>query len=65
MKSFINRIRPYISEVVSGSWVIFGLLVAYMLTPEGESRDTIGAALLALSIVWALTMPIRLGGGEN
>jgi hypothetical protein len=65
VKSFINRIRPYISEVVSGSWVIFGLLVAYMLTPEGESRDTIGAALLALSIVWALTMPIRLGGGEN
>ena len=65
MKSFINRLRPYISEVVSGSWVIFGLLVAYMLTPEGESRDTIGAALLALSIVWALTMPIRLGGGEN
>jgi hypothetical protein len=65
MKSFLNRVRPYISEVVSGSWVIFGLLVAYMLTPEGESRDTIGAALLALSIVWALTMPIRLGGGEN
>jgi hypothetical protein len=65
VKSFINRLRPYISEVVSGSWVIFGLLVAYMLTPEGESRDTIGAALLALSIVWALTMPIRLGGGEN
>jgi hypothetical protein len=65
VKTFLNRIRPYVSEIVSGSWVIFGLLVAYMLTPEGESRDTIGAALLALSIVWALTMPIRLGGGEN
>jgi hypothetical protein len=65
MKSILNRLRPYISEIVSGSWVIFGLLVAWMLTPEGETRDTIGAALVALSIVWALTMPIRLGGGEN
>jgi hypothetical protein len=64
MKSVLDRLRPYVSELVNGSWVIFGLLVAWMLTPEGESRDTIGGTLLALTVIWLATMPIRVGGED-
>jgi hypothetical protein len=61
----VNRLRPYIQELINGSFVLFGLAIAWMLTPDGASRDTIGGTLLALSIAWLVTMPIRLGGGKD
>lgn len=64
MKSLLDKIRPYLSEIVSGSFMLFGLVIAWMLTPDGSSRDTIGTILVILSVLWALSMPIRLGGED-
>ena len=45
--------------------VLLAVAIAWMLTPDGASRDTIGGTLLALSIAWLVTMPIRLGGSKD
>jgi len=64
MKALLDKIRPYLSEIVNGSFILFGLAIAWMLTPDGSSRDTIGTILAVLSVLWALSMPIRLGGKD-
>ena len=64
MKTLLDKIRPYISEIVNGLFVLFGLLIAWMLTPDGSSRDTIGTILAVLAVLWALSMPIRIGGQD-
>jgi hypothetical protein len=34
MKPLLDKIRPYLSEIVNGSFVLFGLAIAWMLTPD-------------------------------
>ena len=62
MKRIINALRPWVAEVVNGSFVLFGLAIAWALCPDGDTRDTIGATLAILTVVWIATMPIRIGG---
>jgi hypothetical protein len=62
MRGFINRIRPYVAEILGGAFLIFGLFIAYAVTPEGGTRDVIGSILATLSIIWAITIPIRISG---
>jgi hypothetical protein len=62
MRAFINKIRPYIAEILGGAFLIFGLFIAYAVTPEGETRDVIGSILSVLSIIWLITIPVRVQG---
>ena len=62
MKRLLNALRPWVSEIVNGSFVLFGLAIAWALCPDGSTRDTIGATLAVLTVVWIATMPIRVGG---
>lgn len=64
MRAFIDKIRPYVAEILGGAFLIFGLAIAWAVTPDGETRDTIGTILATLSIIWALTIPIRVQGEE-
>jgi hypothetical protein len=54
-----------VNELVSQSWTIFGLLVGWIVLPDGETRNFVGVVLLILSIAWAVTMPLRISLGEE
>lgn len=49
-----------INELVSQSWTVFGLLVGWIVLPDGDTRDFVGVVLLWLCIAWLVTMPLRI-----
>ena len=53
------------NDVVSQSWTIFGLLVGWIVLPDGETRDFVGATLGVLTLAWAVTMPLRVSFDED
>lgn len=65
----MNRIKFYLSQIINDavgqSWTVFGLLVGWIVLPEGETRDFIGATLAILTLIWAATMPLRLAGPDE
>jgi hypothetical protein len=64
MRSVIKSVRSLapqvINELVSQSWTVFGLLVGWIVLPDGETRDFVGVVLLWLCIAWLVTMPLRI-----
>ena len=56
--------KAVVNDLVSQSWTIFGLLVGWIVLPEGETRDFVGNMLLILTVAWAVTMPLRISGEE-
>jgi hypothetical protein len=49
-----------VNELVSQSWTVFGLLVGWIVLPDGETREFVGVVLLWLCIAWLVTMPLRI-----
>ena len=60
----MNKFRFYLAQIINDavgqSWTVFGLLVGWIVLPEGETRNFIGATLAVLTLIWAVTMPLRL-----
>jgi hypothetical protein len=38
------------------------MMIAWIVLPDGSTRDFVGAAILGLLILWAATGPLRWGG---
>jgi hypothetical protein len=53
-------IKKIINEIVATGWTIFGLAIAWAVLPDGATRDFVGATLLFLTLIWGLTMPLRI-----
>ncbi len=62
MKHIIQNV---VNELVNQSWTVFGLLVGWIVLPEGETRDFVGATLAVLCAVWLVTMPLRIEREED
>jgi hypothetical protein len=60
----VNKLKFYLAQIINDavgqSWTVFGLLVGWIVLPEGETRNFIGVTLAILTLVWAVTMPLRL-----
>jgi hypothetical protein len=41
-------IQNVVNELVNQSWTVFGLLVGWIVLPEGETRDFVGTTLAVL-----------------
>ncbi len=54
-----------VNDVVGQSWTVFGLLVGWIVLPDGETRNFIGATLAVLTLVWLITMPLRVSAEEE
>ncbi len=54
-----------INEIVNQSWTVFGLLVGWIVLPEGETRNFVGTVLAVLCAVWLVTMPLRIDSSED
>lgn len=52
--------RKVIGELVATGWTVFGLAIAWAVLPDGPTRDFVGATLLFLTLIWGLTMPLRV-----
>ncbi len=62
MKHIIQNV---VNELVNQSWTVFGLLVGWIVLPEGETRDFVGTTLAVLCAVWLVTMPLRIEREED
>jgi len=54
-----------VNEIVNQSWTVFGLLVGWIVLPEGETRNFVGTVLAVLCAVWLVTMPLRIDSSED
>ena len=54
-----------INDVVGQSWTVFGLLVGWIVLPDGDTRNFVGTTLAILTIVWFVTMPLRVSTEEE
>jgi hypothetical protein len=65
----VNKLKFYLAQIINDavgqSWTVFGLLVGWIVLPEGETRNFIGATLAVLTLIWAVTMPLRLGSYDE
>lgn len=65
----MNKWKFYLAQIINDavgqSWTVFGLLVGWVVLPEGDTRNFIGATLAVLTLIWAVTMPLRLNGYED
>lgn len=62
MKRLIQNV---VNEIVNQSWTVFGLLVGWIVLPEGETRNFVGTTLAVLCAVWLVTMPLRIDSSED
>ena len=60
MESVKFYLQQIINEGVGQSWTIFGLMVGWIVLPEGETKDFVGITLVVLTLIWAATMPLRI-----
>jgi hypothetical protein len=60
MSKWKSLLVQAINDVVSQSWTVFGLLVGWIVLPDGETRNFVGATLGVLTLAWAITMPLRV-----
>lgn len=58
-------IQSVVNELVNQSWTVFGLIVGWIVLPEGETRDFVGVTLAVLCAVWLVTMPLRISSDED
>lgn len=65
MSNWKNTAQSIINDLVSQSWTIFGLLVGWVVLPDGETRNFVGGTLLVLTIAWAVTMPLRISSSDE
>ena len=65
MSKWKSLLAQAINDVVSQSWTIFGLLVGWIVLPDGETRNFVGATLAVLTIAWAITMPLRVSFSDE
>jgi hypothetical protein len=65
----VNKFRFYLAQIINDavgqSWTVFGLLVGWIVLPDGETRNFIGITLAVLTLIWAVTMPLRLESHEE
>ena len=59
-----NKLVAAILDAASSAWTWLGMAVAWMVMPDGSTRDTVGAAILALMALWLVTGPLRWGAGD-
>lgn len=66
MFEFIERHKEkaitIINDLIGQSWTIFGLLIGWIVLPDGETRNFVGTVLGWLTLIWAVTIPLRLRG---
>ena len=48
-------------DISASSWTWLGMLIAWIVLPDGSTRDFVGVCILVLLGLWAATGPLRWG----
>jgi hypothetical protein len=56
-----RKLVDAILDTAASSWTWLGMIVAFAVTPDGSTKDSIGGAIVALMILWLVTGPLRWG----
>jgi hypothetical protein len=48
-------------DAAASAWTWLGMTVAWVVLPDGGTRDFVGAAIAALIVAWVITGPLRWG----
>jgi len=51
-------------ESVNTAWGLLGLGIAWAVLEPGDTRNVVGTAIGLLTILWVLTVPMRISEGE-
>jgi hypothetical protein len=46
-------------DISASSWTWLGMLIAWIVLPDGSTRDFVGVCILVLLGLWAATGPLR------
>lgn len=58
VKGFFTWLKDAGVEVIAQAFTLLGFFIAW-LTLTGSARDIVGIAVLATTIIWLLTIPLR------
>ena len=58
LKGLIKWFKDAGMEVIAQAFTLLGFFIAW-LTLTGSARDIVGIAVLATTIIWLITIPLR------
>jgi hypothetical protein len=58
VKGFFTWLKDAGVEIIAQAFTLLGFFIAW-LTLTGSARDIVGIAVLAVTIVWLITIPLR------
>jgi hypothetical protein len=58
LKGLIKWFKDAGMELIAQAFTLLGFFIAW-LTLTGSARDIVGIAVLAVTIVWLITIPLR------
>jgi hypothetical protein len=58
VKGFFTWLKDAGLEIIAQAFTLLGFFIAW-LTLTGSARDIVGIAVLATTIIWLITIPLR------
>jgi hypothetical protein len=58
VKGFFTWLKDAGVEVIAQAFTLLGFFIAW-LTLTGSARDIVGIAVLATTVIWLITIPLR------
>lgn len=58
----MKLLKDILLDISASSWTWLGMLIAWIVLPDGSTRDFVGVCILVLLGLWAATGPLRWGG---
>ena len=58
VKGFFTWLKDAGVEVIAQAFTLLGFFIAW-LTLTGSARDIVGIAVLATTVIWLVTIPLR------
>jgi hypothetical protein len=58
VKGFFTWLKDAGLEIIAQAFTLLGFFIAW-LTLTGSARDIVGIAVLAVTVVWLITIPLR------
>jgi hypothetical protein len=58
VKGFFTWLKDAGVEIIAQAFTLLGFFIAW-LTLTGSARDIVGIAVLAVTVIWLITIPLR------
>jgi hypothetical protein len=57
----VKHLKDIALDLSASSWTWLGMMIAWIVLPDGSTRDFVGVSILALLVLWVATGPLRWG----